>query len=90
MPFAGKVLAATIAVGSGSAGSNVASMAVNGVENTGFQVSVTHGGGASLSTASAGFSAAPLGFSAGDALNMVANTSSGVSDVVTTFFVQFD
>jgi len=90
MPFSGRVLAASMSVASGPAGPNIASMAVNRVENTGFQASVNHAGGATLSTGVGDFSAAPLSFAPGDALTMVANTSSGASEVITTFFVQFD
>lgn len=90
MPFSGRVVAASMSIANGTAGANVASMAVNKVENTGYQVSVTHSGGAAVSGGTADFTAAPLSFAAGDALAMVANTSSGASEVVTTFFVQFD
>ncbi len=90
MPFAGKVLAASMSIADGPAGANVASVAVNGVENTGFQVSMSHAGGAVVSTGFADFAGAPLSFAAGDALNMTANASSGVSGVVTTLFVLFD
>jgi Protein of unknown function (DUF2793) len=90
MPFAGKVLAASMSIANGTAGVNVASIAVNKVENTGYQVSVTHAGGAVVSTGSGDFTGAPLAFAAGDALTMVANISSGASEVVTTVFVQYD
>lgn len=90
MPYSGRVLAASMSISNGTAGVNVASMAVNKMENTGYQVSVTHAGGAVVSGGAADFGAAPLAFAAGDALTMVANTSSGASEVVTTFFVQFD
>jgi hypothetical protein len=90
MPFAGRVLAASIAVADGPAGTNTASMAVNGAEDSGYQVSVAHGGGAVPSTGIADFTGAPLGFAAGDALNMIASASSGAIGVVTTLFVQFD
>lgn len=89
MPFAGKVLAATMSISGGTSGLNTASMAVNTVENTGFQVSATYSG-SGIDTGVADFSAAPLAFSAGDALNMIGAVSSGASDVVTTFYVVFD
>lgn len=89
MPFSGKVLAATMSSSEGTAGVNVLSMAINKVEQTSHQVSLTRTG-SSLETATASFAANPLSFSAADALNMVVNTAGGAEDVVTTFFVQFD
>lgn len=89
MPFPGKVLAASMSVSAGAAGVNIASMSKNKTEETGFQVSVTYSG-SGFDVGYTDFSAAPLTFAAGDALNMIANTTSGAQDVVTTFFVIFD
>ena len=89
MPFSGKVLAATVSASAGGAGLNVLSMAINKVEQTSHQVSLNTTG-TSPETATADFSASPLPFLGGDALNMVVNTAGGASQVVTAFFVQFD
>lgn len=89
MPFPGKVYAASMSVSGGTAGNNIASMTINKVEQLTHQVAVNYSGSGSDSGYT-DYSASPLAFAAGDALNMIANTSSGAGDVVTTFFVIFD
>lgn len=89
MPFPGRVLAASMSISSGSAGLNIVSMAINRAEQTAYQVSVNYSG-SGVNSGYSDFFLAPLTFVAGDALNMIANISSGAEQVVTTFFVAFD
>lgn len=89
MPKSGKVVAAGVSAQAGTAGNNIISVAVNKVENTSYQVSLNYSG-SGVETGYSDFSGAPLAFSAGDALNMIVNTASPVTGVVTSLYVVFD
>lgn len=88
MPFPGKVVAASMSIASGTAGINTLAVAVNRVENTAYQVSVDYV--FEVGVGYSDFSAAPLAFAAGDALNLRVTATSGASRVVGTLFVVFD
>jgi hypothetical protein len=90
MPFAGRVIAATMAFASGGAGNNRLEMAVNKVPDATHALVINYSG-SGVQSVSADWSADPLAFAAGDALNFrVAQTSSTANVVTATFFVVFD
>ena len=88
MPFAGEVLALTVAAAAGTAGTNVFSMAINKVEVTTHQVTLNYSG-SGVESAVASFLPSPLAFAPGDTLAVHVNTVSPVSKVTATIFAAF-
>lgn len=90
MPFAGRVVAASMSITAGTAGANGFDLALNHTAATSHSVSLT-ATGTGVETAHADFSASPLSFAAGDAITLQVNASSdSANTVVGTFFVIFD
>lgn len=90
MPFAGKVIAASIAQFNPTAGLNTITMAVNRVSASGYDVAL-NATGTLTESAIADFSAAPLSFAAGDMLAMKVTQSSDTNNTtVGAFFVIFN
>ncbi len=90
MPFAGSVVAATLAQRDASAATNTLTVTINRVEATGYSVSqVTTG--ADTESGVANFQSAPLHFSAGDMLGMKITAASASSGgTIGSLFVIFD
>jgi len=89
MPFAGKVVGASLSIGAGASGLTVMSVAVDGVEQTSHQISLNYPG-SGLVTATADYSSAPLTVPAGAAINLYASVTSVVDSVVGSVFVILD
>lgn len=90
MPFAGKIIAATLAHRNATAGLNTLTMAVNRIESASHAVSIT-ATGLDAESAIADFSAAPLSFAAGDMVGMKVTASSDSGNTtIGAFFVVFD
>lgn len=89
VPFAGKVVAATISAAGGNAGITTVSAAVNQTVATGFDVSVDYTG-TGVGTGVADFSGAPLPVAAGDAVGLVCTAVAGSTPIVASLFVAFD
>lgn len=90
MPFAGKVVAATLAQRNAVAGLNALTITLNCTESSSHAVSLTTTG-LEVESAVSDFSAAPLSFVAGDMIAMkVTDSSDSGNTTVGTFFVIFD
>lgn len=90
MPFAGRVVAASLAVSGATPGAISVDMAINQTSNPSYQVALT-AVGTGVETAVADFSGAPLAFAAGEAIGMeITNSSAASNTFVGTFFVVFD
>ncbi|PWJ12926.1 DUF2793 domain-containing protein [Jannaschia seohaensis] len=88
MPFAGRVLGASVSV-AGGAGTTELQVALDGVAQPGFALSVAYPG-SGVATATADFSGAPLPVGQGVAVNLIC-TQGGTADHVTgAVFVQID
>lgn len=90
MPFAGRVMAASLSQSGAPAGLNSVIITLNWVEATGYDVALT-ATNIDAESAVSDFSAAPLSFAAGDmvAMKVTASTASN-SPTVGAFFVTFD
>jgi hypothetical protein len=89
MPFSGRVVAMSVSSQAGTAGLNTISVAINKIEQVSHQVSLNYSG-AGVETAVTDFSASPLAFAAGDAINAYVSAASPASGVVTSIFAIFD
>lgn len=90
MPFAGRVVAASLSQNAPIPGTNRVELTLNRTIQSGYEVEII-ATGADVESAHADFSAAPLSFAAGDAIAMrVAASSNGNNTSVGTFFVVFD
>lgn len=91
MPFAGRVVAATLSIVPGGSGTSTVAMLRNKTLSASHAVSVTSNSAAVVDTGSASFAASPLIFAAGDTLAMEVTVSADASSkAVGTFFVIFD
>lgn len=91
MPFAGRMITATMSTWNAAAGTNTLDITLNKAATAGYSVSITAAGGAGVEAAVADFLTNPLAFAAGDSISLqVAASSAGSNTTVGTFFVIFD
>jgi len=91
MPFAGKVIAASLSFSDATAGANSIEMTINQIAFPAYAVNMTLVDGNAVQAAYVDYSATPLAFAAGDAISMqIQTTSAGSNKAVGTFFVIFD
>ncbi len=88
MPFAGRMVAATMQVSAASAGTHTVQVLHNGVVNASYQLSLSWSSG--VATAVGDYSASPLTFAAGDQLNFQITAQPATAVWCLTFFVIFD
>lgn len=88
MPFAGRLLSATMQVNTATAGTHTAQVIKNGAVNASYQLSLNWSSG--VATTTADFSSNPLTFAAGDYLNWQITAQPATAVWCLTFFVTFE
>jgi len=91
MPFPGRVIAAGLAISNPVAGFYQVQLSVNRVAVPTFALGLTAAGGASVETSTVDFSAAPLVFAAGQAINGIVSVTANTGAIaVLSVFFAFD